>query len=139
MSPWTVLAAAAAGGVGAGLRYLVDAAVMRGRRGAFPLGILIVNVTGSLALGIVVGLGVAIAPPAIVLVIGTGLLGGYTTFSTVSVETVLLLQRGRRVAAITNVAGTLLLALAAAAVGRAHRRQRSRTSSPAEAAGRIHG
>ncbi len=112
-----VLAAAAAGGVGAGLRYLVDVAVMRGRRDAFPLGILIVNVSGSLALGLVVGLGAAIAPPAVVLVVGTGLLGGYTTFSTVSVESVLLFQRKRRRAAIVNVVGTLVLAFAAAALG----------------------
>jgi fluoride exporter len=112
-----VLAAAAAGGVGAGLRYLVDVAVMRGRRDAFPLGILIVNVSGSLALGLVVGVGAAIASPAVALVVGTGLLGGYTTFSTVSVESVLLFQRRRRRAAIVNVVGTLALALAAAAVG----------------------
>jgi len=117
MSVWLVLAAAAAGGVGAGLRYLVDAAVMRGRRNAFPLGILIVNVSGSFALGLVVGLGAAIAPPAIALVVGTGLLGGYTTFSTVSVETVLLFQRRRRRAAMVNVVGTLVLALVAAALG----------------------
>jgi len=112
-----VLAAAAAGGVGAGLRYLVDVAVMRGRRDAFPLGILIVNVSGSLALGLVVGVGAAIASPAVALVVGTGLLGGYTTFSTVSVESVLLFQRKRRRAAIVNVVGTLVLALAAAALG----------------------
>jgi len=112
-----VLAAAAAGGAGAGLRYLVDVAVMRGRREAFPLGILIVNISGSFALGVVVGLGAAIAPPAIALVVGTGLLGGYTTFSTVSVESVLLFQRKRRRAAIVNVIGTLALALAAAALG----------------------
>ena len=51
------------------------------------------------------------------MVVGTGLLGGYTTFSTVSVESVLLLQRGRRRAAIVNLLGTLVLALAAAALG----------------------
>lgn len=117
MNVGLVLAAAVAGGVGAGLRYLVDSAVTRGRRGAFPLGILIVNVSGSLALGILVGLGAAVAPPEIVLVVGTGLLGGYTTFSTVSVETVLLLQRGRRRAALVNVVGTLVLSLAAAGLG----------------------
>ncbi|GAA1954472.1 fluoride efflux transporter CrcB [Microbacterium deminutum] len=112
-----VFAAAVAGGMGAGLRYLVDAVVIRGREGAFPLGILVVNVTGSLALGILVGLGAAIAPPALVMVVGTGLLGGYTTFSTVSVETALLLQRRRRRAAVVNIVGTLVLALAAAGLG----------------------
>ena len=117
MTVWLVLAAAVAGGVGAGLRYIVDVAFMLGRRDAFPHGIHIVNVSGSFALGLVVGLGAAIAPPALALVIGTGLLGGYTTFSTVSVETVLLFQRRRRRAAMVNVVGTLVLALAAAALG----------------------
>ena len=119
MNVGLVLAAAAAGGVGRG------AAVPRrswrscgGRREAFPLGILIVNVSGSFALGIVVGLGAAIAPPAVVAGASEpACSAGYTTFSTVSVETVLLFQRKRRRAAIVNVVGTLALALAAAALG----------------------
>lgn len=117
MSLWLALAAAGAGGLGAGARFLVDTAVMRGRTGRFPLGVLVVNVSGSFALGLLVGLGTAIAPPAVVMIVGTGLLGGYTTFSTVSVETVLLLQRGRRRHALANLFGTLVLALAAAAIG----------------------
>ncbi|GAA1978184.1 CrcB family protein [Microbacterium pumilum] len=116
MNVWVLLAAAAAGGVGAGLRFGVDALVMRGRREAFPLGILIVNVSGSLALGVLVGLGGAVVPAAAT-VVGTGLLGGYTTFSTVSVETVLLGERGRRRHAVVNVAGTLALSVGAAALG----------------------
>ncbi len=60
----------------------------------FPWGILVVNVSGSFALGVITGLGAAIAPE-LSLVLGLGLLGGYTTFSTVSVETVLLAQRRR--------------------------------------------
>ena len=117
MSVWVLAAAAAAGGAGAGLRFLLDAAVMRTRHGRFPLGILIVNVSGSLALGLLTGLSGAIVGPALAVVLGTGLLGGYTTFSTVSVETVLLMQRGRRRAALFNLVGTLALALAAAAIG----------------------
>lgn len=117
MSAWVIALAALAGGIGAGLRYLLDAAVMRRRHGRFPLGILVVNVTGSLALGLVVGLGSSIVSPEVATIIGTGLLGGYTTFSTVSVESVLLLQRGRRRAALGNLLGTLVLALAAAVLG----------------------
>lgn len=104
------------GGLGAGSRYLVDGAVMRGRKDAFPLGILVVNVSGSFVLGVLTGLGTALAP-AWMTILGVGVLGGYTTFSTVSVETVLIAQRGRRDWAWLNLLGTLGLALAAAGLG----------------------
>jgi CrcB protein len=117
MNVWVIATAAVAGGIGAGLRYLLDAAIMRRRHGRFPLGILIVNITGSFALGLVVGLGSAVVSPEVATIVGTGLLGGYTTFSTVSVESMLLLQRGRRRAALGNLLGTLVVALAAAALG----------------------
>jgi len=114
---WVLFAVtAAAGGLGAGLRYIVDVAVMRGRRGAFPLGILIVNVTGALALGIITGLGSAIGGD-VATIIGVGALGGYTTFSTVSGETVLLGRRGRRDWAWANLIGTLVAAVLAAGLG----------------------
>ncbi|ALJ22128.1 fluoride efflux transporter CrcB [Microbacterium sp. No. 7] len=105
-----------AGGLGAGLRYVLDGLIMRGRKGAFPLGILVVNVSGSFVLGVLTGLGALVAP-AWATILGVGLLGGYTTFSTVSVETVLLAQRGRRDWALLNVVGTLVVAVAAAALG----------------------
>jgi CrcB protein len=108
---------ALAGGVGAGLRFLLDRAVMNGRKGGFPLGILIVNITGSLALGLLVGVGSPTIPGSLMAILGTGLLGGYTTFSTVSVETVLIAERGRRGLAAANLIGTLGLALAAAMLG----------------------
>ena len=117
MNVWVIATAAVAGGIGAGLRYLLDAAIMRRRHGRFPIGILIVNITGSFALGLVVGLGSAVVSPEVATIVGTGLLGGYTTFSTVSVESMLLLQRGRRRAALGNLLGTLVVALAAAALG----------------------
>jgi CrcB protein len=113
---WTFVIAAGAGGLGAGLRYIVDVLVMRGRKGAFPLGILIVNVSGAFALGLLTGLGSVIAPDWMT-VFGVGLLGGYTTFSTVSVETALLAETRRRAWAWTNLAGTLVAATAAAGAG----------------------
>lgn len=116
MNVGEILLVAAAGGVGAGLRYVLDVAVQRGRRGVFPLGILIVNVTGSLALGILTGLGEAIAAPAAAIV-GVGLLGGYTTFSTVSTESGLLMRAGRRDWGWLNLAGTAVVCVIAAAVG----------------------
>lgn len=117
MTTWTLLVATAAmGGLGAGLRYLVDIAVMRGRRGAFPVGILVVNATGSFALGVLTGIGSAVAGEWGT-ILGVGLLGGYTTFSTVSVETVLLGQRRRVDWAWLNLIGTLGICVVAAAAG----------------------
>lgn len=110
---WIVLIAA--GGVGAGARYLLDALVMRGRAGAFPLGILLVNIAGSFLLGVLTGIGTI--APTWTLILGAGLLGGFTTFSTVSAETVLLAQRGRRDWAWVNLLGTLGLCVVAAGLG----------------------
>ncbi|MFK4835024.1 fluoride efflux transporter CrcB [Microbacterium sp. ZW T2_14] len=115
MSPWLLLAALA-GGAGAGLRYVVDRLLTPAAGMRFPWGILVVNVSGSFALGVITGLGAAIAPE-LSLVLGLGLLGGYTTFSTVSVETVLLAQRRRRRDAVLNLLGTLALAVLAAGLG----------------------
>ena len=115
MSPW-LLVAALAGGAGAGLRYVVDRLLTPASGLRFPVGILVVNVSGSFALGVVTGLGTAIAPE-LSMVLGLGLLGGYTTFSTVSVETVLLAQRRRWRDAAANLFGTLVLAALAAGAG----------------------
>jgi CrcB protein len=115
VSPW-LLVAALAGGVGAGLRYVVDRLLTPAGGARFPLGILVVNVSGSFVLGVITGLGTAIAPE-LSLVLGLGLLGGYTTFSTVSVETVLLAQRRRWRDAALNLFGTLVLAALAAGLG----------------------
>lgn len=103
------------GGVGAGARYLLDGAIMRGRKDAFPLGILVVNIVGSFLLGLLTG--VPQVSPAWLAIVGTGVLGGFTTFSTVAVETVLLAQRRRRDWAWLNLLGTFLVCLVAAAVG----------------------
>ncbi|WES63763.1 CrcB family protein [Microbacter sp. GSS18] len=111
-----LLLIALTGGIGAGLRYSLDRWLTR-VPGEFPRGILVVNVSGSLALGIVTGLGAAVLPAGVLAVIGTGLLGGYTTFSTVCVESVLIAQRRRRREAIANLLGTLALAVIAAGVG----------------------
>ncbi len=114
MNALVVVAVALAGGAGAGLRSLVDRLVPM--RGGFPFGILIVNVSGSFLLGLLTGLATALAPEA-AMVLGVGLLGGYTTFSTVSVESALLAERGRWKDAAANLLGTLVLAVAAAAGG----------------------
>ncbi|WAA66636.1 fluoride efflux transporter FluC [Microbacterium oxydans] len=112
MNPLLFLGAALAGGVGAVLRYLVDLGVARlaGRR--FPWGILLVNLTGSFALGVV-----TTALPDEAFLLGAGLLGGYTTFSTAMLDTVALWRDGERPAAAFNAIGMLLLGLLAAVLG----------------------
>ncbi|QLD13267.1 fluoride efflux transporter CrcB [Microbacterium oleivorans] len=116
MSGGMLVALIVAGGVGAGIRYVIDIVVTRGRREAFPVGILVVNVSGSALLGLITGLGTIVAPDWLA-VLGVGLLGGYTTFSTMSVDTVRLARRGRRDWALVNLVGTVVAAVVAAAIG----------------------
>ena len=102
----TLLLVAVAGAVGAPLRVLVDRSLGR-PDGRFPTGILVVNVTGSFALGLVVGL----LSGASRVVVGTGFLGAYTTFSTFAVDVVRLPRReGAGYAAASVLAGLLAAA-----------------------------
>ncbi|MDY0907985.1 CrcB family protein [Microbacterium sp. CFBP9034] len=114
--PLLLLVVALAGGAGAGLRHTLDRVIGTRGPGRFPLGVLVVNVTGSTALGLLTGLGTLVAPE-LALVLGTGLLGGYTTFSAVAVDTVLLAERRRWADAAADLLGTLVLALAGAGAG----------------------
>lgn len=85
------LAVGGAGAFGALARYLVDAGLQRRTGGAFPFGTLVVNLVGSLILGVVAGLALTHAGTATArTVIGTGFCGGLTTWSTAAWETVRL-------------------------------------------------
>ena len=113
----TPLWVALAGGVGAVARLVLDGAV-RARTGVgYPHGTTVINLSGSLLLGLVVGLSGVVLPDTARLVLGTGLLGGYTTFSTASVETVRLAAERRWAAAWANGLGMLLAAVGCAALG----------------------
>jgi len=118
MSPAVLALVALAGGLGAVARFLLDTAV-RSRIGtAFPAGTVLINLTGSLLLGLVVGLaGAGAVPDALRLVAGTGFLGGYTTFSAASVETDALVVARRRAAALANGLGVPVACVALAAAG----------------------
>lgn len=118
MTPLLWLLVCLAGGVGAVARFVFDGAV-RARCGSrLPWGTLVINLSGSFALGLVTGIvGAHLASPALQAVLGSGFLGGYTTFSTASVETVRLLQERRLAAAAGTAAGMLLGACVAAAAG----------------------
>ena len=120
MSPVDYLWVGLAGSAGAVARFLLDGAVKDHYAGKLPLGTMLINVTGSLVLGLLVGF-VAFdgASNLWVTVAGTGFCGGYTTFSTASFETVRLIQvRSYRVA-VASGGGTLVLGVAAAALGMA--------------------
>lgn len=118
MAWWQWLLVAAAGSVGAPARYLLDTAVSDRVAAVFPYGTLVVNVSGSFALGVLTGLALdhGLGTTA-QLVLGTGLLGAYTTFSTFTLETVSLLQSGETQAAVRNAAGSVLVGAGAAAAG----------------------
>lgn len=105
-----------AGGCGAVLRFVVDEAVRARTGGAFPSGILAVNASGALVLGVLAGL--ALSDDAY-LVLGIALVGSYTTFSTWMLDTVTTASRGLLAVAALNVGVSLALGLAAAALGRA--------------------
>ena len=84
----------------------------------YPVATTIINLTGSLVLGLLTGLATShLLPHQWQLIVGTGLLGGYTTFSTASFETVRLLEDRRYVAAAVNGLGMLIAGTAAAALG----------------------
>ncbi len=116
VDPLVFLLLLAAGALGAGSRYVVDTLVQRVWMRTFPLGILLVNVTGSFLFGLLTGAALAL-DDSLVTIVGIGFLGAYTTFSTVSVETMLFAERGRWRLALGNVVGTLLAAVAAAGAG----------------------
>lgn len=116
MSPFLLVAVALAGGVGAAARFVLDGAITRRWPARLPVGTLVINVSGSLLLGVVTGASHALGATAVA-VIGTGVMGGYTTFSTASFETVRLLRAARPIAAAVFGLGMLVVAVAAAAVG----------------------
>lgn len=113
---WVTFLVAAA--IGATARYLLDGLVQDRTGGVFPWGTFVVNVTGSLVLGVLTGLGLYHHLGAnIRTVLGTGGMGAYTTFSTFSFETVRLAEEGAVDGALRNAVGGVLVGLAAAFVG----------------------
>ncbi|WP_152352107.1 fluoride efflux transporter CrcB [Brachybacterium subflavum] len=118
MSPAVFVLLSLAGGVGAVARFVADGLIRSRISGAMPWGTVLINVSGSLLLGLVTGmLGAQLLSPELQVVLGAGFLGGYTTFSTASVETARLLQERRVLYALGNLLGSLVVGSAAAAAG----------------------
>lgn len=116
-----MLLVALGGGLGAVARFVVDAVVARRNPFRLPLGTMLINITGSLLLGLVTGL-LAAGPTGstgatVRAVLGTGFCGGYTTFSTASVETVRLWVAEGSSTGVRYAVTTLVASIAAAALG----------------------
>ncbi|MFJ3306987.1 fluoride efflux transporter CrcB [Streptomyces sp. NPDC086549] len=104
--------------VGAPLRYLTDRAVQSRHDSVFPWGTCVVNVTGCLILGLLTGAVSAGAAGAhLQLLLGTGLCGALTTYSTFSYETLRLTETGAGLYAAANVVASVVAGLGAAFAG----------------------
>lgn len=102
------------GGIGALTRFAGDSAVERRFSPSFPLGTLLINLTGSLMLGALAGANVA---GDRLMLAGTAFLGSFTTFSTLAFETHRLSEDGEYRIALANLVGSLAAGFAAAALG----------------------
>ena len=104
------------GGAGSVLRFLVDGMVSRRTGRAFPYGTLVVNISGAILLGLLTGL--ALTGDAALLA-GTAAVGSYTTFSTWMLESQRLTEERQTRKAGLNILVSLVLGVAAAALGQA--------------------
>jgi len=113
--PW--LMAAAGGALGSVARVIVSTAVARWTGDDFPFGTIAVNVSGAVVMGLLAGFGqsepgkLVFSEPARTFLM-IGVLGGYTTFSSFSLQTFLLLEQGNLLGAFLNVLLSVLLCLA---------------------------
>ncbi|MEC4018141.1 fluoride efflux transporter CrcB [Streptomyces sp. H27-D2] len=113
---WLLVVAGAA--AGAPLRYLTDRAVQARHDSVFPWGTFVVNTAGSLVLGTLTGaVTVGAASSQLQLLLGTGLCGALTTYSTFSYETLRLAERGWKFLAAANVVASLLVGLGSVFLG----------------------
>ncbi|HEX8008359.1 MAG TPA: fluoride efflux transporter CrcB [Trebonia sp.] len=103
------------GGAGSVVRFLIDGAVSSAAERDFPFGTLAVNISGAVILGLLTGLALGSDEA---LLAGTAAVGSYTTFSTWMLETQRLTEERQHRKAILNVAVSLVLGVAAAALGR---------------------
>lgn len=119
VSTTSLLAVTIGGGIGAGLRYLVNIAATQWFGHGFPYGTAIVNILGSLLMGVTIGLLAKFLPvadwvrPFVVI----GLLGGFTTFSTFSLDIVNLYENQQLGALALYIIGSVILGVTALIAG----------------------
>ncbi len=117
---WGVVFAVAVGGaVGSLARYFMAGAVQSAAWPGFPWGIFVVNITGGFFMGVIVEMGALKfhLTPEIRAFLTVGILGGYTTFSTFSLDSALLIERGAYATAATYMIGSVVLSVAALFAG----------------------
>jgi fluoride exporter len=118
---WSRIGLVAAGGaVGSACRYAAAALVQLAIRPAtFPLGTAVINVTGCFAIGVLAGLAErgGMLSPGSRLLLMTGFLGGFTTFSAFGLETVQLARNGATTLALANTLGQILAGFLAVLAG----------------------
>ncbi|MFT7685287.1 MAG: CrcB protein [Candidatus Azotimanducaceae bacterium] len=114
-----ILAIALGGALGAVARYLMGQSVNLWFGTEFPYGILIINIVGSLFMGVlfVILVEKSLFPPIWRSVVLVGFLGAFTTFSTFSLQTLSLIETGRLIAAATYVLASVFLCLIAVSIG----------------------
>ncbi len=109
------------GGIGAAIRHLVNQAVGRVAGTEFPFGIMAINISGSLIMGLAAGFFAFKATETwsqdARLFVTTGILGGYTTFSAFSLDAMLLYERGEVLTALVYVVGSVVLSILGLAFG----------------------
>ena len=117
--PYLLALVGVGGFLGATCRYLVAGWVGARFGSAFPYGTLVVNITGSFLLGVLVALAAKATgvPSTASSFLATGVLGSYTTFSTLSFESLALLQRRSYRAVVANLGGSVALGVLAATLG----------------------
>ena len=115
MSILTWVAVALIGGAGSIARFVVDGAISAATGRDFPFGTMLVNISGAVILGLLTGLALGHDEA---LLAGTAAVGSYTTFSTWMLETQRLAEERQYRKAVVNVVISLVLGVAAAAVGR---------------------
>jgi CrcB protein len=107
------------GALGSLSRWLLVTAVQKCAGQAFPAGTLVVNVLGSMAIGVVMGFFITRGTEGSIvrLTLTAGFLGGFTTYSAFAFETLMLIERRAFVSAALNVVATLVICLAGCAAG----------------------
>ena len=114
-----LLLASAGGAIGAGLRFLIGSFMFRALGPSFPWATLFVNIVGSLAMGLLIGILARRGgtPNELRIFLATGILGGFTTFSAFSLDAISLWERGEVWAAALYVLGSVVLSILALFVG----------------------
>ncbi len=113
------IAVAAGGALGATLRHAVNQIALQALGADFPWGTLAVNILGSFIMGVFVGAFALFwdASQTLRLFLTVGVLGGFTTFSAFSLDSVLLLQRGQLIEAVSYILGSVILSLGGLVAG----------------------